>query len=117
MRGRTFSSAFSLGSGSVFRISALKEVGYMDESSITEDAATSLKLHEKGYASVYVDSSLIWYGEPPQDINAYLTQQSRWAFGYFQLTWRILKSNLNFSQFVDYFQGVYIGLTLVQVLL
>jgi cellulose synthase (UDP-forming) len=105
MRGRTFSSAFSLGSGSVFRISALKEVGYMDESSITEDAATSIKLHEKGYTSVYVDSQLIWYGEPPEDINAYLTQQSRWAFGYFQLTWKILKSNLNFSQFVDYFSG------------
>lgn len=105
MRGRTFSSAFSLGSGSVFRISALKEVGYMDESSITEDAATSIKLHEKGYTSVYVDSQLIWYGKPPEDINAYLTQQSRWAFGYFQLTWKILKSNLNFSQFVDYFSG------------
>ncbi|MDT7901853.1 MAG: glycosyltransferase family 2 protein [Acidianus sp.] len=77
----------------------------MDESSITEDAATSIKLHEKGYTSVYVDSQLIWYGEPPEDINAYLTQQSKWTFGYFQLTWKILKSNLNFPQFVDYFSG------------
>ncbi len=105
MRGRSLSSAFSLGSGSVFRISALKEVGYMDESSITEDAATSINLHEKGFKSVYLDSPLIWYGEPPEDINAYLTQQSRWAFGYFQLTWKILKSNLSFSQFMDYFSG------------
>ncbi|BDC18487.1 cellulose synthase catalytic subunit [Acidianus sp. HS-5] len=105
MRGRSLSSAFSLGSGSIFRVSALKDVGYMDESSITEDAATSIKLHEKGYKSVYVDSQLIWYGEPPEDISAYLTQQSRWAFGYFQLTWKILKSNLSFSQFADYFSG------------
>ncbi|MFP3226861.1 MAG: glycosyltransferase family 2 protein [Sulfolobaceae archaeon] len=105
MRGRSYSSAFSLGSGSVFRISALKEVGYMDESSITEDAATSIKLHEKGYTSVYIDAPLIWYGEPPQDLKAYLGQQSRWSFGYFQLTKKILTSNLSFSQFMDYYSG------------
>jgi Glycosyltransferases, probably involved in cell wall biogenesis len=103
MRGRSYSSAFSLGSGSVFRINALKEVGYMDESSITEDAATSIKLHEKGYTSVYIDATLIWYGEPPQDLKAYLSQQSRWSFGYLQLTKRILTSNLSFSQFMDYY--------------
>jgi len=106
MRGRSYSSAFSLGSGSVFRISALKEVGYMDESSITEDAATSIKLHEKGYTSVYIDAPLIWYGEPPPDLKAYLGQQSRWSFGYFQLTKRILTSNLSFSQFMDYYSGL-----------
>ena len=105
MRGRSYSSAFSLGSGSVFRINALKEVGYMDESSITEDAATSIKLHEKGYTSVYIDAPLIWYGEPPQDLKAYLAQQSRWSFGYFQLTKKILTSNLSFSQFMDYYSG------------
>jgi len=103
MRGRSFSSAFSLGSGSVFRISALKEVGYMDESSITEDAATSIKLHEKGYTSVYIDVPLIWYGEPPPDLKAYLGQQSRWSFGHFQMTKNILTSDLPFSKFVDYY--------------
>jgi len=105
MRGRSYSSAFSLGSGSVFRINALKEVGYMDESSITEDVATSIKLHDKGYTSVYIDAPLIWYGEPPQDLKAYLGQQSRWSFGYFQLTKKILTSDLSFSQFMDYYSG------------
>ncbi|MUM65169.1 hypothetical protein D1867_07970 [Acidianus infernus] len=57
----------------------------MDELTITEDVATSIRLHEEGYTSVYVVSQLIWYGEPPEDINAYLTRQSKWAFGYFQL--------------------------------
>ena len=103
MRGRSYSSAFSLGSGSVFRISALKEVGYMDESNITEDAATSIKLHEKGYTSVYIDVPLIWYGEPPQDLKAYLSQQSRWSFGHFQLTKTIFTSDLPFSLFMDYY--------------
>ncbi len=105
MRGRSMSSAFSLGSGTVFRISALKDIGYFAENSITEDAATSIKIHEKGYKSIYVDTPLIWYGEPPQDLNAYMIQQSRWAFGYFQLTKAIVFSNLNFSKFFDYFSG------------
>ncbi|AWR93402.1 glycosyltransferase family 2 protein [Acidianus brierleyi] len=105
MRGRSMSSAFSLGSGSVFRISALKDVGYMSENSVTEDAATSIKIHEKGYKSIYIDAPLIWYGEPPQDLNAYMIQQSRWAFGYFQLTKEIIFSNLDFSKFFDYFSG------------
>lgn len=105
MRGRSMSSAFSLGSGTVFRISALKDVGYMSENSVTEDAATSIKIHEKGYKSVYIDAPLIWYGEPPQDLNAYMIQQSRWSFGYFQLTKEIVFSNLDFSKFFDYFSG------------
>ncbi len=105
MRGRSIYSAFSLGSGTIFRISALKDVGYFSENSITEDAATSIKIHEKGYKSVYVDTQLIWYGEPPQDLNAYMIQQSRWSFGYFQLTREIIFSNLDFQKFFDYFSG------------
>ncbi|AHC51367.1 cellulose biosynthesis protein CelA [Sulfolobus acidocaldarius SUSAZ] len=105
MRGRSDRSAFSLGSGTVFRIQALREVGYLPENSITEDAAVSIKLHSKGYNSVYVDLPLIWYGEPPQDLNAYLIQQSRWALGYFQLTKEIINADLSFSKYYDYFAG------------
>jgi len=39
MRGRK-NSAFSLGSGTVFRVDALEEVGGLDEEIITEDIAT-----------------------------------------------------------------------------
>lgn len=105
MPGRSGTSAFSLGSGSVFRVSALKEVGYFAEFSITEDAATSILLHERGYRTVYADASLIWYGEPPEDLPSYLTQQSRWSFGYFQLFGRLLRSNLGLSVFFDYYSG------------
>ncbi|MEM0290273.1 MAG: cellulose synthase catalytic subunit [Metallosphaera sp.] len=105
MRGRSNSSAFSLGSGSVFRISALKDIGYFAEYSITEDAATSILLNERGYITVYADVNLIWYGEPPQDLPSYLTQQSRWSFGYFQLFTKLLRSDLRASQFFDYFSG------------
>lgn len=66
MRGRNRRSAFSLGSGSVFRLSALREVNFFDEESITEDAATTIRLYQRGYKVVYVDTPLIWYGEPPK---------------------------------------------------
>jgi cellulose synthase (UDP-forming) len=101
MRGRKI-SAFSLGSGTVFRISALEEVGGLDEENITEDVATSVKLHGKGYRSVYIDKPLVWYGEPPKDLKAYLSQQSRWALGGFQLLRTLLKERLTLSAFIDY---------------
>jgi len=104
MRGRK-NSAFSLGSGSIFRIDALKEVGLLEESTVTEDVATTVKLHEKGYKSVYLDKPLVWYGEPPKDLKSYLSQQNRWAFGYFQLTSKLLKAKLSLNQAVDYFNG------------
>lgn len=121
MQGRDYVSAFSLGSGTVIRISALKEVGYLDESSLTEDVATSISIHELGYKSKYVNKPLIWYGEPPNDINAYFIQQSRWSFGSFQITKKILKSNLSFTAFLDYLSGwfywVEVGpLTVFQIL-
>lgn len=104
MRGRE-KSAFSLGSGSVFRIKVLEEIGGFCEDTVTEDVATSVELHSKNWRSVYVDKPLLWYGEPPKDLKAYLIQQSRWSFGGFQLLPRLLKSKLSFSVFVDYIAG------------
>ncbi|AKV76284.1 MULTISPECIES: glycosyltransferase family 2 protein [Metallosphaera] len=77
MRGRLGTSAFSLGSGSVFRISALRGGVYFAEFSTTENGAISVLLHEKGYKTVYADSGLIWYGEPPEDLASYFTQRIR----------------------------------------
>lgn len=105
MQGRHARSAFSLGSGTVYRLSALKEAGLLDESSITEDVATSVRIHELGYRSIYVDHPLIWYGEPPPDASAYLSQQSRWSLGTFQILGKLLRSNLPFPLFFDYISG------------
>nr|CCC55697.1 glycosyltransferase [uncultured archaeon] len=120
MRGRDSRSAFSLGSGTVYRISVLKEVGLLEEETVTEDIATSVKIHEKGYVSKYVDLPLVWYGTPPTEVSAYITQQSRWALGGFQLLGTLLKSDLSFRTFMDYISGIFYWLevgpfTLVQV--
>lgn len=106
MRGRNLISAFSLGSGTVFRISALREVGYLKEDTVTEDIATSIKLHAKGYKSLYIDYPGIIYGEPPLDLNAYLKQQGRWSLGGFQLLMDLLKLDLPLIVFMDYLAGV-----------
>jgi cellulose synthase (UDP-forming) len=105
MRGRSYRSAFSLGSGTVFRINALKEVGFFPEYSITEDVAVSIELHSRGWRSLYIDENLIWYGEAPPDLASYLTQQARWALGYLQYSGGLLKSSLKPSQFFDYLAG------------
>ncbi len=102
MRGR---KPFSLGSGSIFRINALLDVEGFDEETITEDVSTSIDLHSAGWESIYVDRELAWYGIPPLDLRAYLSQQSRWAFGSFQMLKKLLKSSVSFSTFIDYFAG------------
>ena len=105
MRGRNKSSAFSLGSGTIYRIDALLEVGGLKDDTVTEDIATSVMLHDRGYESIYADFFGIWYGEPPQDALSYVKQQGRWSLGGFQLLPTLLRSNLKFGQFNDYLSG------------
>ncbi|MGC8753230.1 MAG: glycosyltransferase family 2 protein [Fervidicoccaceae archaeon] len=107
MKGRNRVSAFSLGSGTIFRINIVRDVGYFDENAITEDVEISVRIHAKGWNSIYHDEQLIWYGEPPLDASSYIQQQIRWAFGYFKITDKILKSDLNLIAFFDYISGFF----------
>jgi len=105
MRARNGTSAFILGSGFVARIDHIKAVGGFYEENITEDLATSILLQSKGFKIVYIDSSEIWYGRPPETISAYLKQQGRWSLGGFQSISLMLRSKLSGRQFFDYFAG------------
>lgn len=71
---------FCCGTNVVFRIEALMDVGGFDETSVTEDFATSLKLHKKGWQSLYVNRNLS-FGMGPEDLGAFFKQQFRWATG------------------------------------
>ncbi len=99
-------SAFILGSGFIARIKALEIAGYFDETVVTEDLATSLKLHSLGFKSIYVNYPGIWYGEPPKTVDAYMVQQGRWSFGSFQAFRKIINSDIDVISFLDYFSGV-----------
>ncbi|MFA5138111.1 MAG: glycosyltransferase family 2 protein [Elusimicrobiota bacterium] len=88
--GKTSHDAmFCCGTNVVFRVSALREVGGFDETSITEDFATSIKLHMRGYRSVYYNHACA-FGMAPESFPAYLKQQSRWAAGTLSMLRKVL---------------------------
>ncbi len=71
---------FCCGTNVIFRREALVGVGGFDESSITEDFATSLKFHLQGWSSAYY-SRVCAFGLGPEDLGGYFKQQFRWALG------------------------------------
>jgi cellulose synthase (UDP-forming) len=80
---------FCCGTNVMFRRQALVEVGGFDESSVTEDFATSLKLHSHGWSSAYLNR-ICAFGMGPRDLGGYFRQQFRWALGTAGLARRII---------------------------
>jgi cellulose synthase (UDP-forming) len=84
-KGNDFwNAAFFCGSAAVVRRTALVEVGGIATGTVTEDCHTSLRLHGKGYDSVYYDKILI-AGLAPETYPSYIKQQTRWARGMVQI--------------------------------
>ena len=76
----TTGAAFCCGTNVVFRTEALRSIGGFDETSITEDFATSTRLHYKRWQSLYYNK-VSAYGLGPETLAGYFTQQMRWATG------------------------------------
>ncbi len=76
----TSNAMFCCGTNVLFRISALEKVGGFVETSITEDFATSVKLHTEGFRSVYYNHANV-FGLAPESLSAYFKQQYRWSAG------------------------------------
>ncbi len=87
----TDNAMFCCGTNVVFRRSALMDVDGLDESTVTEDFATSVKLHSNGWKSLYYPHVSV-FGMGPVDLNGYFKQQFRWATGtisvFKALIWR-----------------------------
>jgi cellulose synthase (UDP-forming) len=84
-RGNDFwNAAFFCGSAAVVRKSHLLEVGGIAVETVTEDCHTSLRLHSKGYESVYYDKIMV-AGLAPEKFSSYVGQQVRWARGMAQI--------------------------------
>nr|WP_308128927.1 cellulose synthase catalytic subunit [Actinoplanes polyasparticus] len=77
--GNRFGAAMLVGTNNAVRISALREIGGIQDS-ITEDMATSLALHAAGWRSVYTPDVLA-VGEGPSTWTDYFSQQYRWSRG------------------------------------
>lgn len=86
-----WNSSYFCGSAAVLRRKFLEEVGGISGETITEDAETSLSLHNRGYSSVYIDRPMVC-GLSPDSFDDYIVQRSRWAQGMMQLF--ILKNPL-----------------------
>lgn len=100
-------SAFMLGTNLIYRKEAVEGVGGFDEDSITEDLSTSLKLHEAGCTSVYVNRNVV-SNSAPENLRAFFTQQERWAKGTLGIFRQITSTNrrkLGFKVYSDYFIG------------
>jgi len=83
-------ATFCCGTNVLISREALLAIGGFDETSITEDFATSLDWHAAGYRSVYVNNVEV-FGMAPESLPAYFKQQFRWAAGTFGVLRKLFK--------------------------
>ncbi|HEY9639543.1 MAG TPA: UDP-forming cellulose synthase catalytic subunit [Coleofasciculaceae cyanobacterium] len=109
-KGNDFwNAAFFCGSAAVIRKQHVLEVGGIAVETVTEDCHTSLRLHAKGYQSVYYDKVMV-AGLAPEKFSSYVGQQVRWARGMAQIL-RLEnplfnpRLNLTFPQRLCYFSA------------
>lgn len=80
-------AAIYVGSGAIFRRSALADIGGFVTDVITEDMATGLMLQNAGWQSVYVNEVLAT-GRAAETYSELLKQRARWARGNVQVAQR-----------------------------
>ncbi|WP_054658562.1 glycosyltransferase [Apilactobacillus ozensis] len=79
------------GIGSTFRKSAMKQVGYYDTDSVTEDIDFTLKLISHYGNKVYKEGfaeDVIVYTEPVHNLRQLIKQRYRWKYGRFKALYK-----------------------------
>lgn len=82
-----FNAAFFCGSGALLRRAAVDDVGGFATGTATEDIHTSLRLHARGWRSLFVPEALA-HGIAPVDMAEYHKQRTRWGAGSLGLLFR-----------------------------
>jgi cellulose synthase (UDP-forming) len=98
-------SAFSCGSGVIYRRKALEEIGGFSTWNLVEDVHTSILLHDRGWRSVYHNYPLS-KGTAPADIHGVYRQRRQWAADSLRiLFWDnpFRRKGLTFKQKLQYF--------------
>lgn len=87
-RGKDWwNAAFFCGSCALIRRKPLEEIGGFATGTVTEDLHTSLRIHARGYQSVYHAEPLA-FGVAPESITPFLSQRLRWGQGAMHV-WRM----------------------------
>lgn len=105
----SWNASYFCGSAAILRRSHLMEAGGISINTITEDAETSLKLHRKGYNSIYVETPMVC-GLSPESYDDYVVQRKRWAQGMAQMLIMnnpLFASGLTWSQRLCYFNSCF----------
>ena len=84
---------FCCGTNVVFRREALEQVNGFPEQSVTEDFELSVRIHERGWRSIYL-SEVVASGLGPEDMSSYVSQQQRWARGCLSAIPLVLRARL-----------------------
>lgn len=79
-----WSAAFWCGTGALVRVAALREVGGVATDTITEDIHTTIRLHRRGWKTVY-HNEVLAQGLAAADADTYQAQRLRWGTGAMQV--------------------------------
>jgi cellulose synthase (UDP-forming) len=102
-------SAISCGTGVMYRRKALESVNGFSEWNVVEDLHTSLRIHDKGWHSIYYPMPMTM-GTAPQDVVAHVKQRWHWAVDSLRMIFwdcPLTHKNLNWPQRLQYFQFGY----------
>lgn len=102
-RDRAKLKVFPVGCGTMFKRTAIEEVGPWDYNMIQDDLEIGARLIHKGKRICSSDS--VVFVEVPDNLFAYYVQQTRWAMGTIEVLLRrfkyIIKSKTNILQKID----------------
>lgn len=79
------------GTAGMWRVSAIGDAGGWEHDTITEDADLSYRAQLKGWKGVYL-KDLVVPAELPVEVNAFKSQQHRWAKGNAQVIRKLMKT-------------------------
>ncbi len=82
------------GTAGLWRVSAISDAGGWEHDTITEDADLSYRAQLKGWKGVYLKDMVV-PAELPVEVNAFKSQQHRWAKGNAQVIRKLMKTILS----------------------
>jgi cellulose synthase (UDP-forming) len=79
-----WNAAFWCGTNAVIRLAALRQVGGVSTESVTEDIHTTIRMHRRGWRTVY-HNEVLARGLAAGNATQYLSQRLRWGTGAMQV--------------------------------